>query len=215
MLDEKKLKEYLITKYSPLAIILHGSRASGRNRPNSDWDIVLVSKEKKVPESEIIDGIVTDITILDPDISDEILLKEIRNIFKRARLIFDTHNIGQNLLVRAQRLASSGYKMEPGEYEEKKMFLFRSLQRLSDFAGVDQVAFAYHLGSFIQRSVNFYFQLNNQWSESVGVASARIKIENPEFFKDLEIVCSNGSPFAIVESAKRIYKFLFAEEFII
>lgn len=56
MNQEQKLTQHILEKYKPLAIVLHGSRASGFARERSDWDfIILVDKETEV-EREIIDG---------------------------------------------------------------------------------------------------------------------------------------------------------------
>jgi len=53
---EQKLVDYLKAKYSPLAILIHGSRASGFAREHSDWDFaILVDKDTQV-DREIIDG---------------------------------------------------------------------------------------------------------------------------------------------------------------
>ena len=53
---EQKLTQYIIEKYSPLAVLLHGSRASGNERPHSDWDFAILVNEDIKVEREIVDG---------------------------------------------------------------------------------------------------------------------------------------------------------------
>ena len=77
MLTEEKLVEYLVAKYDPLAIILHGSRASGTNRPHSDWDLVLLVDKDTPTEQVLVDGSAIDIEALRPDIDNQKILKEI------------------------------------------------------------------------------------------------------------------------------------------
>lgn len=54
---ENQLVEYIKTKYDPVAIVLHGSRANGMARQYSDWDVViLVNQDKEPTTREIVFG---------------------------------------------------------------------------------------------------------------------------------------------------------------
>ncbi|MGZ3775842.1 MAG: nucleotidyltransferase domain-containing protein, partial [Pseudobdellovibrionaceae bacterium] len=53
---KQKIVDHLVVKYHPKAIILHGSRVEGLNRPNSDWDILVISKSGVQGKTEIFEG---------------------------------------------------------------------------------------------------------------------------------------------------------------
>ena len=209
MITEEKLTTYLRNKYNPLAIIIHGSRASGKNRPHSDWDIVILKKEDINTVQELIEDNALDIVAVNPGISNEALLSEFGNVFSSAKVLSDTDNIGKDLIERSRVLASKGYQMSPQDYADKKMYLYRCVSRLMDFAKVDRISFTYHLSSFIQKSVNYWFQTRGRWSKSIYEASYEIKKDDPGFYKEIEIITSNDSPADKVEAAKRVYSMLF------
>lgn len=200
-------------KYHPLAIILHGSRALGSNRPHSDWDVDLLVNVDTQTEQVILEGNAVDVMVLKPDIKDEKIIDTIGNAFHSAKVIFDTDNVGKNFVERVQMLAAKGLVLKPEEYQSKKLFLYRLINRLADAEESNPIVFDYHLGNFIQRAVNYSFQVNNQWSKSVYEAMKDIEANNPELFKELNLITSNVSDPEKVESAKRIYKLIFKEDF--
>ena len=55
---QQKIVEILREKYNPIAILLHGSRAVGKARSHSDWDIIMIIRDQ-IPRRqyrESIDG---------------------------------------------------------------------------------------------------------------------------------------------------------------
>ncbi len=213
MLTEEKLKEYLVQKYCPLAIILHGSRARGNNRPHSDWDVDLLVSQDTQTQPSLIEGEAVDVMAFKPDVSDGLIRDNIGNAFHSAKVLFDTDNIGINFVKRVRDLAAQGLVLKPSEYQSKKYFLYRTLNRLVDAGDDNPIVFDYQLGKFIERAVNYSFQVDNKWSQSVYEAVNDIQENNPELFKELNIITSNVSDQEKVESAKRIYKLIFKEDF--
>lgn len=216
MLTEEKLTEYLLNKYHPLAIILHGSRASGRNRPHSDWDLILLVDKDTPTEQAIIDGSAIDVEALRPDIENQRgRLKEIGGAFHSVKILFDTDSIGERFIARVQELTSAGFKITSEEYNSRKSFLFRLLNRLIDAGNEHPIEFAYHFGNFLQRAINYSFQVNGRWSKSIYEAVEDIKKNNLELAKELNTAISNVSNTEKIETAKRIYKLIFKENFIL
>ena len=213
MLTEQKLTEYLVEKYHPVAIILHGSRASGKNRLHSDWDLVLLVNDDTPTEQAIIDGDAIDVEAFKTDIDDQGILKEIGSTFHSAKMLFDTDNIGNKFVERAQRLASAGFQLKPDEHNSRKSFLYRLLNRLIDAGNEHPIEFAYHFGNFLMRAVNYSFQINGQWSKSIYEAVEDIEKNNPELFKELKLITSSISNSDKIESAKVIYRIIFKEDF--
>ncbi len=213
MLTEQKLTEYLVEKYRPLAIILHGSRARGNNRPHSDWDVDLLVKQDTPTEQSLVEGEAIDVIALRSDVSDDLIRDSIGNAFQTAKVLFDTGDIGADFVERVRRLAAQGFTLKPAEYQSKKYFLYRTLNRLIDAGDSNPIVFDYQLGKFIERAVNYAFQVNNKWSRSVYEAVGDIRENYPELYKELSIITSNVSDAEKIESAKRIYELIFKEIF--
>ena len=213
MLTEEKLVEYLVAKYDPLAIILHGSRASGTNRPHSDWDLVLLVDKDTPTEQVLVDGSAIDIEALRPDIDNQKILKEIGGTFHSSKILFDTEKVGEKFVERVQKLASAGFRLTSEEYNSRKLFLFRLLNRLVDAGDEHPIEFAYHFGNFLLKAINYSFQVKGQWSKSVYEAIEDIESNNVNLAKELRIAVSNVSNMEKVETAKRIYRLIFNEDF--
>lgn len=213
MLTEEKLIEYLVTKYNPLAIILHGSRASGTNRQHSDWDLVLLVDKDTPTEQALIDGSAIDVEALKPDIDDQKILKEIGGTFHSSKILFDTDEVGEKFVERVQKLASVGFHLTSEEYNSRKLFLFRLLSRLVDAGDEHPIEFAYHFGNFLLKAISYSFQVKGQWSKSIYGAVEDIKKNNVNLAKELNIAVSNVSNIEKAETAKRIYKLIFNEDF--
>lgn len=213
MLTEEKLIEYLVAKYDPLAIILHGSRASGINRLHSDWDLVLLVDKDTPTEQALIDGGAIDVEALKPDIDDQKILKEIGGTFYSTKILFDTEEVGKKFVERAQKLALVGFCLMPEEYNSRKLFLFRLLSRLVDAGDEHPIEFEYHFGNFLLKAINYSFQVKGQWSKSIYEAIKDIENNNVNLAKELNIAVSKISNIEKVEVAKRIYKLIFNEDF--
>lgn len=213
MLTEEKLKSYLLDKYHPLAIILHGSRASGKNRPHSDWDVNVVVNQDTPTEQTILDGDAIDVEAIRMDVSDDALMDRVGNNFHSAKILFDIDGVGENLVRRAQALAEKGRVLSPEEYQSRKSFLFRLINRLVDAGESNPIVFDYQLSKFLQRAVNYSFEVDGRWSKSIYDAVSDIESKNPELFKELSLITSNISDTEKTECAERIYKIIFKEEF--
>lgn len=212
MLTESELVQFIKEKYNPLAIILHGSKASSRSRPHSDWDLVLLVEKDTQTEQVILNGSAVDMEAIKPDIDDNRILNEIGDAFYSARVIFDTDEVGKKFVERVHKLAAQGYKITPAEIEAKRIFIVRRINRLID-AETQPIEFFYHFSIFLQRSMNYYFQVKGMWSKSIYEAVEYIKDNDLEFYKELNFAVSNVSNNERLESSKRIYKQIFNVDF--
>lgn len=90
---------YLITKYSPLAIVVYGSFASGTNDSSSDFDAVVITKDtERMYDGSLIHGITLDVYIFP-----ESAVANCRENMDVRRLcdglvVLDTNGIGERLV---------------------------------------------------------------------------------------------------------------------
>ncbi len=208
---EQKIAEYLKSKYNPLAVILHGSRATGKNRPNSDWDIVVLVDHEVLAVQEMFDGEAIDVEAVKMPLSDKQILDNFANHLNNARLLFDNKDrIGAQLIEKSRLLASMGRELSEDEYTSKKSFAYRLLGRLESFVENDG-PFFYHLGNFYQRALRYWFELKKEWSMPVYEALPEIARRDSEYYKHLTVIYSNVSNKIKLESARWLRERLFPE----
>ncbi len=53
---EQKIVDYILQKYNPVGLVLHGSRATGHAVADSDWDFIIFTREKKNLHREVLFG---------------------------------------------------------------------------------------------------------------------------------------------------------------
>jgi predicted nucleotidyltransferase len=210
MSTEEKIVEYLKEKYNPVGIILHGSQASGKHRKGSDWDIVVLVDKPTEDEQEIYEGEVLDTETVVVPLSDEQILKYFENHLSHARILFDKDGVAEDIVSRSRRLALQGRKLPEAEYRSKRSFLHRLISRLESFKD-NQGAFFYHLASFYQRSIRYWFELKNEWSKTIYEALPEIEARDPEFYKLIEILNKNSTSIEKIAAAKKINDLLFGQ----
>ena len=103
MEKQNQIVEYLRENYKPDAIVLHGSRATGMQRPHSDWDIILLfnaQPERSSKREEIAGEDVEWKTILLPVTGDNIL--DVCGVqFQFTKLLWEKDGVGTELLAQA------------------------------------------------------------------------------------------------------------------
>lgn len=206
---EEELVDFLINKYQPLAILLHGSRATGRARQHSDWDIAIVKgPDTPLVEHDIINGNALDIEIIDQNISDEELVKE-SGPFARAKVLYERDLVGTKILERVRAYLERGrQQLSQSEYESRKHFLYRLKNRLKNYSGSPEEYF-YFIGDYYRRAIRYWFDVRCEWSLPVYDALPFINDNDPAFFKELAVISSDASVDVKQHSIENVYKLLF------
>jgi predicted nucleotidyltransferase len=210
MSTEEKIVEYLKGKYDPVGIILHGSHASGKHRKGSDWDIVVLVGKPTEDEQEIYEGEVLDTETVVVPLADEQILKYFENHLLHAKILFDKDGTAEDIVNRSRRLALPGRRLPEAEYRSKRSFLHRLVSRLESFEERPG-EFFYHLGSFYQRSIRYWFELKNEWSKTIYEALPELEARDPEFYKLIEKLSGNYPSKDKIEASQSINNILFKE----
>jgi hypothetical protein len=202
-MEEKIISHFL--QYQPKAILLYGSRASDYAKPNSDWDVVLLSNVEQKNISTVIDGQNVDADVILYPISDEKIISYFNGTLQSARTLYDPEGIGQELIKRVQNIYAQGRNLSGDEVSARNEFLERRFKKLLDNVG-NSVVFAVHLGVFIDKAIQYWFEvLHNRWRTSLGTALGIIQTEDPEYAADLENIAKAESITDKIATARKIY----------
>jgi hypothetical protein len=195
---EEKIVAQLIEKYSPLGIILHGSRASNYATEHSDWDFFVFTNEeipnKRRHIDEIIEGQYLDIMVWQFPVGESDLKNYFAKYCGAARLVYATDPLVQEMFAEAQSIHSSGLQLPSEEIALEYEDVNRGIKRLSDWK--DDMS-----GVFFLRTAGLYSQLYNDWwnikqnqySVSTRKGLEFIKQHDSAFHALLKIVAGNGT----------------------
>ena len=206
---EKEITDYLVKKYNPIAMILHGSRASEFAKPHSDWDIyVFVDQEVTGREfiGETYLGQNIDAGLIQYPVTDEIIKQKMIAISHAAKVIYDTDGRGEEMVKRAKEIREKGPNLSEKEINNKMLFMGRCMDRLRDSVNNDAFFF-FRLGSdFIRIVLNNWFSiLHNEYSVPVYMSLPRIQKDDPEYYKAVEVLWSKQDNESKLRAAEYIY----------
>lgn len=207
----EKIVEVLKAKYHPVAILLHGSRAVGKERPHSDWDILMLF-DGNVPRRgyrEIIDG--EDIewkAFKIPAATDSIIGIFDMNL-QFARMLWEENTAGSVLLEKASVAYSRGPQLSPDDIRREKQFLDHKLFGMIDDINTPYM-FLRHLGVFFNRVSNLWFEiLHNEFPKPFYIAIPEIRERDAEYSQHLEVLYSSTTSREKVDAGRWIVQKLF------
>ena len=213
MSDEKaeKIVEVLKEKYNPVAILLHGSRAVGKERPHSDWDILMLFNgdiPRRGYRESIDEEDIEWKAFKIPTATDSIV--DIFGIYLRfAKVLWEEGSAGSTLLEKASATYAKGPQLSQDDIRREKHFLEHKLLGMQDDVDTPYM-FLRHLGVFFSHSVNIWFEvLHNEFPKPFYLAIPEIKERDPEYSKHLYILPSNASNQEKIDAARWIVQKLF------
>lgn len=206
---EQKLTQYIIEKYSPLAVLLHGSRASGNERPHSDWDFAILVNENIEVEREIIDGQNIEIMVLVipmPELNDRnkhpwLVLRE-----GNVKVLFDPENMATAIIDKV----TSFYKIPPHfsdvDMSSHKAWFRSKIDGMIDYRDEPEAFFAKQ-SELYPRIIMYWFHfVRRTYVPQVYHSIPIIKNEDPEYFELLEKFASNITNQEKIDTAEEVYK---------
>jgi predicted nucleotidyltransferase len=206
---EQKLTQHIIEKYKPLAVLLHGSRASGNERLHSDWDFVILVNEKIETEREVVDGQNIEIRVLVvpiPELNDQnkspwIVLRE-----GNVKVLFDPNNIAKDVI----DIVTAFYKIPPHfsetDISSHKAWYRSQLDGMIDYKD-EQEAFFRKLSELYPRVIMYWFHfVRHTYMPQVYYSIPIIKEEDPTYFELLEKLASNISNQEKIDIAEKVYQ---------
>jgi len=208
---KKEIKEYLVNKYQPQAIILHGSRASDNYRPNSDWDFFVFVKEgeqNKKEACEIYNEQALDVVFVNyPNISEMFLNKLVAVSHSIETLYEIEEGVGEKIVKKAKETRAKGITLSKEEKELIIFTIYKSVNNLTDLQENDAVFF-FRLGrDFFRQVLNGWFRvIKNEYSLPPYLSIPYIQKNDPEYYSLLEVLWSTKSNKEKVDAAKLIFQ---------
>jgi hypothetical protein len=209
---EEKLKEYFIEHYKPLAILLHGSRAVGKEREHSDWDFIFVM-DKPNPEMrrKIIFGQNCEHKIFIYPFADDIVKKDAWHLREgNVRVVYDPQNICTELLAKAAAKAKDKPTWTPADKEAWSAYVLGRIGGMRDYLD-EPIAFYGKSDDLIKIAITLWFDIKKGWMNAPQVYDSlpMIKTEDPAYFSLLEIVAGNYPPAEKVGAAEKLHALIF------
>ena len=208
----KKIVEHLKKKYNAQAIILHGSRARGKERVKSDWDVFLFVSKPLSVQSELFEGAHLDITPVHLPIKTDDFVDTYGQLLGSAKVLLDTKDkLASKVLSEVKKFWSHGKTLKPSELTNIRNYMQRVLWRMEDNAK-EQGVFFYHLSNFYQGALLYWFQTKGKWPVPVYEALPIIKKEQLAYYKHLQILNGSSAIPKKVSSAKKLFELLFFDK---
>lgn len=207
---QNSIVEYLKENFHPDSIILHGSRARGKERPHSDWDFILLYLQPTLVKNGrlFVDGQNVEYSVTALPVTD--IFGTFDTKLNKAKVIFDTDNIGTGLIAEATAFYNKGVHWNEEKRASHKLWLEGRIAGMGD--NIDNpLLFQKYFSDFYGRVFNYWYWLvAHQHSEPIYIAVDEIKEKDPIYFEMLgEMVDSSSSSERRVQLANDIAQCLF------
>jgi predicted nucleotidyltransferase len=203
---EQELTDYIVEKYNPIAVLLHGSRASGNAREHSDWDFAIFVTEKITANREIIKSQNIEIRVLVLPIPDKIDNQWLVLRQGNVKVLYDPQNKTLDVIKKV-----TGFYSEPLDFSEGEFYghgaWFRSqLDSMIDYQN-EQEAFFRKLSELYPRVIMYWFHfIKHTYMPQVYYSLPILQTEDLHYFNYLKILAGNFSNEEKIVAAENIYK---------
>lgn len=210
-----KIVAYLVEKYNPTAVILHGSRANGHARQHSDWDfILLTNKEVGIPRFiEFGENIEVKEFLL--PIPDDKVDETFGRYFYRENLeiCYDPQNLVPDLISKKEASTKKGYNIKDADRIARFAFLKSFLNSIIDYKDEPLIVFS-KKAEFYTATLHSWFKfVRNEPSVPNYLALPYIQKEDSEFYDLLnEFVAANAGESVVI--GNKIIQRLFPDLFV-
>ncbi len=120
----QEIVDYLTKKYSPLAILMCGSRVYGKPRPDSDWDLLLITEKRKDRIKKTWKGYNLDVHVVNENYFKHNFAPDWAPPIAKSIILKDTGNVGEKLIYFMKKFLKSErflkYKREYARIGNKK-----------------------------------------------------------------------------------------------
>ncbi|HEV7424196.1 MAG TPA: nucleotidyltransferase domain-containing protein [Candidatus Paceibacterota bacterium] len=205
---EQRIVDYLVEKYHPVALLIHGSRANGHAREHSDWDFAMFVSTPVPQTREIIfEKENIDIRIFTVPVDIE-KIREYCFYFERqnVRVIFDPEYITEDVIREATKVFNTPITHTPAETIACRARLRVLIDGMIDYQ-YEQASFFRKLSEFYQYALKYWFLfLNNSYMQQVYKSLPIIATKDKEYFKLLEILSENHTKQEKISAAEKLYE---------
>lgn len=204
---EEKLTNHIVEKYQPVAVLIHGSRASGYAREHSDWDFaILVDKDTDV-EREIIDNANVEIRVLKLPFEDQKIIGDKWLALRKGnvKVLYDPQKVADAIIEKVTKYYTTPIAWKDSEIFGHKAWYRSHIDGMIDYQN-DHLAFYRKLSELYTRSIMYWFHfLHNTYMPQVYLSLPRIEKEDPEQYELLGILASTASNQDKIAAAEKIY----------
>lgn len=204
---EEKLTNHIKEKYNPVAILIHGSRASGYAREHSDWDFAVLVEKDIESDREIIDGANIEVRVLklpfdENTIPDRWLVLREGNV----KVTYDPKNITGVLIEKVTKWYNTPMVWGANEISGHKAWFRSHIDGMIDYQD-DHEAFFRKLGELYTRCIMYWYHfLHSAYMPQVYISLPRIEKEDPQYYSLIKILASTASNKEKIEAAEEVYK---------
>ena len=191
--EDDNILDYLMRTYSPLAIISYGSFRDGNRDEFSDYDCTVITGEKTVPfDGSVIDGVRLDCRLYSVSQAKSLPPETFQNIYP-GEIIYDTGNIGAELLERVERWVRDFRPPSP----EEKRHIVNWMEKTVRRAGRDDVNRNFRMTELLAESLKYYFLLRDMFYYGSGKAVRYIEEHDAEGYGLLSLAVKERTNEAI------------------
>jgi predicted nucleotidyltransferase len=198
-------------QYKPTAVVLHGSRAVGMNRPHSDWDILLLFAEKPAIalNREEIAGEDVEWTAIKTPVAENAILGTVGVQLQFGKVLWeDDSKAGTRLLEQTTAFYAKGLQLTEADRHKYKQYLCHKVAGMEDDIATPYM-FLRHQYMFFLRASNWWFELNGEYSKPFYVAMPIIRERDPEYHDLLLAVSEAGPNETKIAAARHLVSRLF------
>lgn len=210
-----QIAAFLKQKYKPTAVLLHGSRAVGKERTHSDWDVIMLFNGD-VPRKgyrEEIEGEDVEWKAFNAPKGNESVTKVFDVYLQFAKVLWEEGDIGTELLERARAEYTKGPKQyTDDEVRREKQYFQHKIQGLIDDKDT-QYLFFRHLCVLRTQAMRLWFELlNKRFSQPLYLSMPLIEKEDPDFYKNLvSFTAFDTSPEIKIKNAEAMFARIFGQ----
>ncbi len=211
MPTKQEITDYLIQKYHPVAILLHGSRARGLSRSNSDWDLfVFVDRDAKDDGPELWKGESLDIDVVKLPITKDSFFETFLGTLQKTEVLYEQQGAVQPVLQLAKEIYQAPYDLSDERRRNRKNYFHHLLLRLEGYVDQPELFF-YYLAGFYENVFPYWYELKGRWSQPLYVAWPQLQKEDPEYAELVRVLSSASSTKQKLDAAQQINQRLFPD----
>lgn len=179
----EKITEHLQKTYKPNAILLHGSRARGKERVHSDWDFVFLYYTPGQYQNgrEVFAGQNIEFSMHVLPVED--IYNGFSNKLQVAQVVYEENSEGSDLLKRAAAYYEQGVYWTKEKLTDHKIWMQGRVGGMEDNLDNPMLFAKYH-ADFYQRVFNYwYWVLQNVHSQPFYIAIEEVAEKDSEYFE--------------------------------
>lgn len=201
---------YIQETYAPDALILHGSRARGMARESSDWDFILLYREKPTTHNGRILYKNQNIELSVVTLPVEDIFATFSTKLRGAKLLLDTYGDGATLLADANAYYERGVHWSQQKIADHRLWFQGRIDGMKHYTNQPELFYKYYSDAYDRIYDYWYWILQHTHSEPIYVAVSDIKARDSEYATLLAVFANPDTSLSLkVAASEQIRDYLF------